>query len=68
MHLVSSEVSRLAYGRLIASAVVESSAKRKKSKGGMNVFQFAETVEEDAWEDEKQKQDLQVSSMRYVRA
>lgn len=27
----------------------------------MNVFQFAETVEEGAWEDEKAKRDLEVS-------
>ena len=26
----------------------------------MNVFQFAETVEPDTWDDEKQKQDLEV--------
>lgn len=43
-------------------AVIES-ARRKKSRGfggGVNVFQFAETVEGDAWDDEKQKQDLEV--------
>ena len=48
---------------LMLYLVVESSAKRKKAKGGMNVFQFAETVEQDAWEDEKQKEDLQVSRL-----
>lgn len=30
----------------------------------MNVFQFAETVEQDAWEDEQQKQGLQVRTTR----
>lgn len=25
--------------------------RRKKSRGGMSVFQFAQTVEEDAWND-----------------
>ena len=38
-------------------------AKRKKSRGhneDLNVFQFAETVEEGAWDDEKQKKDLEV--------
>ncbi|KAI0345656.1 hypothetical protein BDW22DRAFT_1353226 [Trametopsis cervina] len=39
--------------------VIESKSRRKKSKAGMNVFQFAETVEQAAWDDEKQKQDLQ---------
>jgi len=33
--------------------VVESRSRRKKTKGGMNVFQFAETVEQSAWDDER---------------
>ncbi|KAJ7505572.1 hypothetical protein B0H11DRAFT_1708405 [Mycena galericulata] len=33
----------------------------KKSRGGVGVFQFAQTVEHDAWEDEKRKRDIQVS-------
>ena len=48
-------------------AVVESRTRRKKTKGGdaagMNVFQFAETVEQGAWDDEKQKQDLEVRAI-----
>ncbi|KIP02721.1 hypothetical protein PHLGIDRAFT_130582 [Phlebiopsis gigantea 11061_1 CR5-6] len=43
-------------------ALVIETAKRKKSRGhteGLNVFQFAETVEEGAWDDEKQKKDLE---------
>ncbi|KAI0088498.1 hypothetical protein BDY19DRAFT_947965 [Irpex rosettiformis] len=39
--------------------VVEGGARRKKTKGPMNVFQFAETVEPTTWHDERQKQDLQ---------
>ncbi|KAK7689819.1 hypothetical protein QCA50_006458 [Cerrena zonata] len=39
--------------------VVDHGPKKKRSKGGINVFQFAETVEADAWKDERQKTDLQ---------
>ncbi|KAH9950616.1 hypothetical protein B0H21DRAFT_819076 [Amylocystis lapponica] len=39
--------------------VVDSRPRRKKSRGTMNVFQFAETVEQAAWDDEQQKKDLQ---------
>ncbi|KAI0685016.1 hypothetical protein BC835DRAFT_1386570 [Cytidiella melzeri] len=39
--------------------VVEGRSRRKKTKGGMSVFQFAETVEQTAWQDERQKEDLQ---------
>ncbi|KAI0768870.1 hypothetical protein BC629DRAFT_1595974 [Irpex lacteus] len=34
-------------------------SRRKKTKGPINVFQFAETVEPTTWQDEKQKEDLQ---------
>ncbi|KAF5381221.1 hypothetical protein D9757_007846 [Collybiopsis confluens] len=39
--------------------VVESGARRKKSRGGTGVFQFAKTVEESAWEDEEQQKAIQ---------
>lgn len=39
------------------SAVIESVARRKK-RGGLDVFQFAETVEPEAWGD--RSKDLQV--------
>lgn len=38
--------------------VVES--RRKKSRGSVNVFQFLDTVEPSAWEDEKRKRELEV--------
>lgn len=47
-----------------------SRARRRKIRGKFDVFQFAETVEQTAWEDEKQKRDLQVRvlcSDRFVR-
>lgn len=42
--------------------VVESRVRRKKSRGGIGVFQFAQTVENDAWEDEKRQKVIQVCS------
>ncbi|KAH8085948.1 hypothetical protein BXZ70DRAFT_1067833 [Cristinia sonorae] len=39
--------------------VVEAKARRKRSKGALNVFKFAETVEESAWDDEQQKRDIE---------
>ncbi|KAI9568329.1 hypothetical protein HD554DRAFT_758683 [Boletus coccyginus] len=39
--------------------VVESRFRRKKSRGGVDVFQFAQTVEPDAWEDNALRQNLQ---------
>lgn len=41
-------------------AVVESRIRKKKSRGGVGVFQFAQTVEDDAWKDEKRRKDLEV--------
>lgn len=35
-------------------------ARRRKIKGGFDVFQFAETIERGALEDEEMKRDLQV--------
>ncbi|KAH0832230.1 hypothetical protein J3R83DRAFT_13201 [Lanmaoa asiatica] len=39
--------------------VVESRLRRKKTRGGVDVFQFAQTVEPDAWEDSELRQNLQ---------
>ncbi|KAJ7718127.1 hypothetical protein DFH07DRAFT_761678 [Mycena maculata] len=39
----------------------------KKSRGGVGVFQFAQTVEHDAWEDEKRKRDIQDQISRLAR-
>ena len=33
---------------------------KKKSRGGLNVFQFAQTVEHDAWQDDQQRMALRV--------
>ncbi|PPQ67988.1 hypothetical protein CVT25_000468 [Psilocybe cyanescens] len=39
--------------------VVESRVRRKKSRGGIGVFQYAQTVENDAWDDANRKKDIQ---------
>ncbi|CDO69272.1 hypothetical protein BN946_scf185042.g174 [Trametes cinnabarina] len=39
--------------------VVESATRRKKSKAGLNVFQYAGTVEQAAWNDDQQKKELE---------
>jgi hypothetical protein len=36
------------------------SRRRKTNRSALDVFQFAETVEQGAWDDEKLKRDLQV--------
>lgn len=54
--LIRQSISR----ELTRYAVVESGARKKKSRGGLNIFQFAQTVEHDAWEDEQRRQALQV--------
>jgi hypothetical protein len=46
---------------LIMTLVVESGARRKKSRGGRDVFQFVQTVEETVWEDKRLQETLQVS-------
>ncbi|KAJ7644344.1 hypothetical protein FB45DRAFT_897592 [Roridomyces roridus] len=53
-------------------ALVVESRRRKKSRGasgilGASVFQFAQTVEHDAWEDEKRKRDIQDQVSRLAR-
>lgn len=44
-------------------AVVESRVRRKKYRGGVGVFQYAQTVEDDVWKDEKSQKDIQVSHL-----
>ncbi|KAJ6584666.1 hypothetical protein B0H19DRAFT_1318809 [Mycena capillaripes] len=39
----------------------------KKSRGGVGVFQFAQTVEHDAWEDDKRKRDIEDQISRLAR-
>ncbi|KAF9235188.1 hypothetical protein BU15DRAFT_78283 [Melanogaster broomeanus] len=39
--------------------VVESRFRRKKSRGGLDVFQFAQTVENDTWDDQQLRKSLQ---------
>ncbi|KAI0718230.1 hypothetical protein C8T65DRAFT_639427 [Cerioporus squamosus] len=39
--------------------VVDSAPSRKRSRGGVNVFQYAGTVEQAAWNDEQQKKELE---------
>ncbi|RDB17900.1 RNA polymerase II nuclear localization protein IWR1 [Hypsizygus marmoreus] len=47
--------------------VVESRVRRKKSRGGIGMFQFAKTVENDVWQDEKQAKDIQEQVSRLAR-
>lgn len=39
--------------------VVERSVRRKKTRGGAGVFQYAQTVEDGVWKDEKTQKDIQ---------
>lgn len=47
--------------------VVESGIRRKKSRGGMGVFKFAQTVEDGAWNDQKLHQRIQDEVSRLSR-
>lgn len=47
--------------RAHSTTVVESRFRRKKPRGDLEVFQFAQTVEHEAWEDNELKQSLQAS-------
>ncbi|KAF7297734.1 Iwr1 domain-containing protein [Mycena kentingensis (nom. inval.)] len=53
-------------------ALVVESRRRKKSRGGAGVgvgaFQFAQTVENDAWDDERKKRDIQDQVSRLAAA
>lgn len=40
--------------------VVETLPSRKRGRGAVGIFQFAQTVEKDAWQDEKQTRDIEV--------
>ncbi|EGN98124.1 hypothetical protein SERLA73DRAFT_138396 [Serpula lacrymans var. lacrymans S7.3] len=46
--------------------VVESRVRRKRSRGGIDVFQFAQTIEQSAWKDEQIRLELQnqISKLR----
>ena len=41
--------------------VVDSRVRRKKSRRGVGVFQYAQTVENDAWDDVQRQKDIQVA-------
>lgn len=41
---------------------------RKRSRGALNFFKFAETVEQNAWDDEKQKRDLEAGQLFALRS
>lgn len=43
----------------------EAVPRRKRSRGALNFFKFAATVEQNAWDDEKQKKDLQVCELSF---
>ncbi|KAG7088628.1 hypothetical protein E1B28_012600 [Marasmius oreades] len=49
-------------------ALVIESAPRKKTKGGKGLFQFAQTVEDAVWQDEKQQREIQERITRLARA
>jgi hypothetical protein len=40
--------------------VIDSRVRRKKSRGGVGVFQYADTVEDGAWKDAKSQREIQV--------
>ncbi|KAL0960871.1 hypothetical protein HGRIS_005886 [Hohenbuehelia grisea] len=46
---------------------VESRIPRKKSRGGIGLFKFAQTVEPNAWDDEQKQKDLQDQISRLTR-
>ncbi|KAF5315093.1 hypothetical protein D9619_007014 [Psilocybe cf. subviscida] len=45
-------------------ALVVESTRRKKSRGGVGVFQYAQTVEDDAWNDAARQKHIQVASIQ----
>ncbi|KAK0210936.1 hypothetical protein DFS33DRAFT_339401 [Desarmillaria ectypa] len=47
--------------------VVESGIRRKKSRGGMGIFKFAQTVEDDAWSDKNLRQRIEDEVSRLSR-
>ncbi|CAA7261453.1 unnamed protein product [Cyclocybe aegerita] len=48
-------------------ALVVESMRRKKSKGGIGVFQYAQTVEDDVWDNAQRQQDVQDKISRLAR-
>ncbi|KAL0578943.1 hypothetical protein V5O48_003034 [Marasmius crinis-equi] len=48
--------------------IIESALPRKKTKGGKGLFQFAQTVEDQVWQDEKQQREIQEQISRLARA
>ncbi|KAF9267594.1 hypothetical protein L218DRAFT_955458, partial [Marasmius fiardii PR-910] len=48
--------------------VIESALPRKKTKGGKGLFQFAQTVEDAVWQDEKQQKEIQEQISRLAKA
>ncbi|KAL0066209.1 hypothetical protein AAF712_006834 [Marasmius tenuissimus] len=45
--------------KLLMITVIESALPRKRTKGGKGLFQFAQTVEDNVWQDEKQQREIQ---------
>ncbi|KAI0754619.1 hypothetical protein C8Q80DRAFT_1139964 [Daedaleopsis nitida] len=52
-------IKRKRHEEPLDALVVDAAPSRKKSKGGLNVFQYAGTVEEAEWNDEQQKRALE---------
>ncbi|KAG6909269.1 hypothetical protein DXG01_001331 [Tephrocybe rancida] len=59
-------IKRKRHEEPLDALVVESRVRRKKSRG-IGVFKFAQTVENDAWEDEKQAKNIQDQISRLTR-
>ncbi|KAK0463951.1 uncharacterized protein EV420DRAFT_1303814 [Desarmillaria tabescens] len=53
-------IKRKRHEEPLDALVIESGIRRKKSRGGMGVFKFAQTVEDDAWNDQRLHQQIQV--------
>ena len=51
------------YQNLELPIVIESGIRRKKSRGPLDVFQFAQTVDDTTWKDESRRKAIQVSGI-----
>lgn len=60
-HLVCYSCHPFAKSSSYVTLVVESRVRKKRSKGGRDVFQFVQTVEKTVWEDKQLQETLQVS-------
>ncbi|KAG7447893.1 uncharacterized protein BT62DRAFT_929994 [Guyanagaster necrorhizus] len=60
-------IKRKRHEEPLDALVVESGIRRKKSRGGMGVFKFAQTVEDRAWSDQKLHQQIQDKVSRLSR-